>query len=265
MTLRMADAIDPNNLPPGMDAYAGYDNGNWPDFQAIAAAHGSAHLLDLTTFFANVGTGEDIEAGDASPDTAPAYVQERTAAGVCRPVLYGSMDLMPTIVGYLNKAGIARTAYRLLSAHYGAGEHICGPSTCGCPVQCDGTQWVDHGGWDESVLADDFFALPTPEVTMSALARPIVAVALRPQNDGYWLVAQDGGIFAFGDAQPFTDPVVGKLAPGHLVVDAQATPSGAGLVLVASDGGVFTFGDAAYKGSVPQDNIGPAPVGPLSD
>jgi peptidoglycan hydrolase-like protein with peptidoglycan-binding domain len=42
------------------------------------------------------------------------------------------------------------------------GEHICGPRTCnygGNAPQCDGTQWIDHDNlWDESLLADDFFA-----------------------------------------------------------------------------------------------------------
>ena len=32
------------------------------------------------------------------------------------------------------------------------------------------------------------------------LAQPIVGMAPTPSGDGYWLVASDGGIFAFGDA-----------------------------------------------------------------
>ena len=34
------------------------------------------------------------------------------------------------------------------------------------------------------------------------LNEPIVGIAPTPDNLGYWLVAKDGGIFAFGDA-PF--------------------------------------------------------------
>ncbi len=64
---------------------------------------------------------------------------------------------------------------------------------------------------------------------------------------GYWLVASDGGVFAFGDALfygstgglPLTKPVVGMAA----------TPDGKGYWLVASDGGVFAFGDALFYGS----------------
>jgi hypothetical protein len=32
------------------------------------------------------------------------------------------------------------------------------------------------------------------------LNRPIVGMAARPQDDGYWMTASDGGIFAFGHA-----------------------------------------------------------------
>jgi hypothetical protein len=67
-------------------------------------------------------------------------------------------------------------------------------------------------------------------------------------GNGYWLVASDGGIFAFGDAifhgskggQPLDQPIVGMTT----------TPSGNGYWLVAADGGIFTFGDALFNGSM---------------
>jgi uncharacterized delta-60 repeat protein len=65
--------------------------------------------------------------------------------------------------------------------------------------------------------------------------------------NGYWMVASDGGIFAFGHAGfygstggvPLVKPIV-AMAP---------TPDGKGYWLVASDGGIFTFGDAHFYGS----------------
>jgi hypothetical protein len=61
------------------------------------------------------------------------------------------------------------------------------------------------------------------------------------------MVASDGGIFTFGDAQfygsmgghPLNKPVVGM----------NTAPGGAGYTLVAADGGIFTFGDAPFYGS----------------
>ena len=38
------------------------------------------------------------------------------------------------------------------------------------------------------------------------LNQPIVGMAATPAGGGYWLVAADGGIFAFGDAAFFGRP-----------------------------------------------------------
>ena len=64
---------------------------------------------------------------------------------------------------------------------------------------------------------------------------------------GYWLVASDGGIFAFGDA-PFYGSM-GSSVLNQPVVGMTPTPSGHGYWFVASDGGVFNYGDATFHGS----------------
>ena len=104
----------------------------------------------------------------------------------------------------------------------------------------------------------EMFAYVKGDPSVPTLNAPIVDVVMRPQNDGYWLIAQDGGVFAFGAAKAFTDPAVGKLTSGHYVRAAASTPTGLGLVVVASDGGVFCLGDAQYHGSIPALSIGPS-------
>jgi Cu/Zn superoxide dismutase len=64
---------------------------------------------------------------------------------------------------------------------------------------------------------------------------------------GYWLVASDGGIFAFGDASFLGSTGGTKLVKP--VVGMAATPSGDGYWVVASDGGIFAYGDAPFAGS----------------
>ncbi|HUP70843.1 MAG TPA: hypothetical protein VM142_13665 [Acidimicrobiales bacterium] len=64
---------------------------------------------------------------------------------------------------------------------------------------------------------------------------------------GYWSVAADGGIFAFGGA-PFLGST-GALKLNQPVVGMAKTPTGKGYWLVASDGGIFAFGDAVFQGS----------------
>ncbi|HLF41162.1 MAG TPA: cadherin-like domain-containing protein, partial [Acidimicrobiia bacterium] len=64
---------------------------------------------------------------------------------------------------------------------------------------------------------------------------------------GYWLVAADGGIFAFGDAGFFGSMGGAKL--NKPIVDLASTPSGRGYWMSATDGGIFAFGDAGFFGS----------------
>ena len=68
-----------------------------------------------------------------------------------------------------------------------------------------------------------------------------------PDDKGYWLVASDGGIFAFGNAAFYGS--TGDLILNKPIVAMAATPDGRGYWLVASDGGIFAFGDAAFYGS----------------
>ena len=78
------------------------------------------------------------------------------------------------------------------------------------------------------------------------LAAPIVGIALYPH--GYWLVASDGGVFAFGFANFYGS--MGGHRLNSPVVGMASTPDGKGYWEVAADGGVFAFGDADFYGSM---------------
>ncbi len=72
-------------------------------------------------------------------------------------------------------------------------------------------------------------------------------MASTPDGGGYWLVASDGGIFAFGNANYWGSTGGQQLnAP---IVGMAVAPGGFGYWLVASDGGIFTFGNAQFYGS----------------
>jgi hypothetical protein len=67
-------------------------------------------------------------------------------------------------------------------------------------------------------------------------------------SPGYWEVASDGGIFAFGGA-PFYGSMGGKPL-NKPIVGIASTPTGTGYWQVASDGGIFAFGGAQFHGSM---------------
>jgi hypothetical protein len=83
------------------------------------------------------------------------------------------------------------------------------------------------------------------------LAAPITGLAGSPSGRGYWMVAEDGGMFSFGDAG-FFGSIPGVLAPGQ-VLDAPVTdmiPQGSGYLILAIDGGIFNFGQSQFHGSL---------------
>jgi PKD repeat protein len=82
------------------------------------------------------------------------------------------------------------------------------------------------------------------------LAAPIVAMVPSSDGAGYFMVAADGGIFAFGDAKfAGSCPGIGGCAGAAVAVMPDA--SGMGYWLVTATGGIYAFGDAAFFGSPP--------------
>ena len=78
--------------------------------------------------------------------------------------------------------------------------------------------------------------------------QPVVGMAATPTGNGYWLVASDGGIFAYGDAKFHGS--TGNIHLAKPIVTLASTPSGKGYWFCASDGGIFAYGDAKYHGTV---------------
>ena len=77
-----------------------------------------------------------------------------------------------------------------------------------------------------------------------------------PAGAGYWEVAADGGVFAFGAAH--FEGAASSLALNSPIVGLVPTADGAGYWEVAADGGVFAFGDAGFAGSLGGTVPGPA-------
>jgi hypothetical protein len=80
------------------------------------------------------------------------------------------------------------------------------------------------------------------------LNAPIVAIVPSTDGHGYFMVAADGGVFAFGDATfAGSCPGIGT-CPGSAVSVLPDT-TGKGYWLVTSVGSVYAFGDAPFEGA----------------
>jgi len=74
-----------------------------------------------------------------------------------------------------------------------------------------------------------------------------VGLAAAPDNQGYWLANQAGGVWNYGNAAYAGS--LGDVTLNQPVVGIASTPSGGGYWEDATDGGVFSFGDAPFYGS----------------
>ena len=79
------------------------------------------------------------------------------------------------------------------------------------------------------------------------LNAPVVGMAPTPDGGGYWLVAKDGGVFAFNAS--FAGSVPGLDAHINNVVGITEDDATGGYWMVGSDGGVFAF-NAPFAGSL---------------
>jgi hypothetical protein len=72
-------------------------------------------------------------------------------------------------------------------------------------------------------------------------------------RSGYWMVGNDGAVYAFGEARHLGDaiPHLGSA----LAVDLEPTPSSNGYWIIDDQGKVFGFGDARHHGNVDRSKL----------
>ena len=86
----------------------------------------------------------------------------------------------------------------------------------------------------------------------NSLNAPVVGMVPTTDGRGYFMVASDGGVFAFGDARfEGSCPGIGGCSGAAVAVVPDAT--GNGYWIVTQTGNVYTFGDARYFGGPGSD------------
>ena len=163
----MYDTIYNNQFPSGAQAYAAYVDGglgDQPNYAYIVSAFPKAEHLSIALSAGNNADALDVEAGAATPGEIPAWCTRQRQRGIQRPCIYANASTMQgSVLPVLAEAKIARSTVRLWTAHYGLGQHICGPGSCGAvSVEADGTQWTSSAlgrVLDESELLANFFTI----------------------------------------------------------------------------------------------------------
>src|SRR5690348_7913560 len=168
----MWDSITPANIPAEANAagalVAGYDDGRWPDFDALAAMFPDARHVPITVFASDdMGLVLDIEARDATPEEAPGWLERRRAAGV-DPSLYCSTSLIGDVEAACKAAGVHFDRAHWWRAHFN-----------GVPALELGEiahQYRNTPGYDCSVVADYWPGIdPAPAPTKRRFAMFIFA------------------------------------------------------------------------------------------
>jgi hypothetical protein len=124
------------------------------------------------------------------------------------------------------------------------------------PTKDDGGYWLDASDGGVFSFGDTQFYGSIPGLGLhpagsglsKSLNAPIVGMVPSIDDGGYFMVASDGGIFAFGDAHfAGSCPGIGGCSGAAVAVMPDA--SGNGYWLVTKSGSVYTFGDAPYFGA----------------
>jgi hypothetical protein len=124
------------------------------------------------------------------------------------------------------------------------------------PTADRGGYWLDASDGGVFAFGDSGFYGSIPGLGLrpadsglpNSLNAPIVGMVPSADGHGYFMVASDGGVFAFGDAR-FAGSCPGIGGCNGAAVAVMPDASGNGYWLVTQSGHVYTFGDAPYYGA----------------
>lgn len=200
----MQDAVYTPALSASYAAFGSYTDGSYPTASYVIGHFPDAYHLFLTTGL-GPADGIDVEPGNVGWNdgcaAVPGWVKWRLAAGVARPAIYISSSSAGFIVTMLANNGIARSSFRLFTAHWTGVPHlctdVCAPGTgiwTADATQFAGNVGGDEFGYDLSLCADDFFAtapIAAPAVVPIPTATP-TPTDLSEEDDEMFLIETKG-------------------------------------------------------------------------
>lgn len=182
----------------------------------------------------------DCEKGDGDPQQAAAWAKRKLSLSQ-RPTIYCNLSTWPSVKTALTTLGIGLQQVDFGIADWTGHSHLIPGSAF--------TQYANPpssgGDYDLSITNGVWPNEPEPSV----LAKPAVEIIGTKSDNGYWIVAADGGVFAYGDAVFFGSLPSRSIVPAAPIVSMEVTTTQLGYRLLGSDGGVFCFGDAMFYGA----------------
>lgn len=163
----MFDDTSVELIPKAAKAVAGYVNGNYTTYPSVLHDFPEARHVSITVNSGGMAECLDVEPGDATNADAAAWYRRYKGAVTAnhkphkKPIFYTSTSNADSLVATLAGAGIKRGDFKLWTAHYGEGKHVCGPATCGLTHHhADATQWTSSShsrSLDESRCQPSFW------------------------------------------------------------------------------------------------------------
>ena len=189
-----------------------------------------------------VGRGGESAASNAvTPRTVPGAPTFTSVSGGDGVVSLGwnppSSNGGSAVTGYL--VTVYQSGSPVRAASVNGLSTVIGSLTNGVPYQFTVRATNAAGTGPES--ASTAGVTPTAPVPPPAPPPP---PAPAPRRSGYWMVSENGAVYAFGEAVHHGNAAIG-VSPAE---DLEPTPSGNGYWIVAADGSVQTFGDATFFG-----------------
>lgn len=158
----MADSITVANLPAGFDLYGAYVDGRYQSYHQATSLY-PTKVVGIAVFSTtDDGIVGDCENGDMTPQTAVTWVQMRRKAGV-DPTIYCSEAALAEVAAAFTAAKVSPPHY-WIAAYPGIGPDLY-PGTVA-------HQWVDHGPYDESVVANYWPGVDPTPVPPTPLPQP---------------------------------------------------------------------------------------------
>lgn len=245
----MYDSTTAGDCPADGDLYAGYINGEYADYGAMAQAFpDKTHVRISVDAWHGPADVLDVENGDATPDQAPGWVNKQRGMGVAFPLCYCNRGNEGAVTAALRGAGLTGAECGLWVATLDGS--VVGPGDVdGFPiVACQYQGQAQTGGhYDRSVVFSSTWPgaaeqLPAPvDHQEDNMRSQVINVTI---GGGHGWV-----------------PLPGNVAPGNVVsvvpLDVAPDEGGHGYVPVPAFVGVSS--------DKPELVFGPGPNGPAPD